>query len=308
MKTEAIFMGSLIVLAVVLSLARRKPDMPLENFISYKKPTLWWFVDSEPNARNWWDFGARTSEEPNRGYLAIALEAVRRTQSQDFAIVPLIGRDATLRMLTNPPSSAKQLPPALWRSFVMSSLLNQQGGLVMDGNSTLCVGPSLYPHVKDVEAAAFGVHPAEPVANPDLAVAPGPAPYVAWAAKSHHPAWAAAAHTWTTLVEAGPQAWSSAVARRTELKVWEIQKTQGLQTIRGIDGTRLQSGLPRQLEDLVGRVSVPPDPKIALSPETVFVSYDGDDLARRFELNWFLRLSPDQIKSSDLVWAQYAGY
>jgi hypothetical protein len=282
--------------------------MPLEPFLSRKKPTLWWFVDAEPNARQWWDFGARTSDEPNRGYLALALEAVRRTQGEDFTVVPLIGRDATLRVIQGASPMAKQLPPALWRPFVISHLLNQEGGLVMDGNSTLCVGPSLYPRVKDVEAAAFGVHPAEPVANPDLAVAPGPAPYVAWASKSHHPAWSHAAHTWGALTSAGPQAWSSAVARRTDMKVWEAQKTQGLQTIRGVDGTRLSSGLPRQLEDLVGRVSNPPDPKTALSADTVFVSYDGDDLARRFEFNWFLRMSADQIKASDLVWAQYAGY
>jgi len=308
MKVEAILVGSLIVIVVVLSLGRRKPNLPLENFISYKKPTLWWFVDSEPNARNWWDFGARQSKEPNRGYLALALEAVRRTQGRDFAIVPLIGREATLRMIEGAPPMAKQLPPALWRLFVSSQLLEQEGGLTMDGNSTLCVGPSLAPYLQGVEAAAFGIHPAEPIANPDLAVAPGPAPYVAWASKPHHPAWSAAANTWKTLVEAGPQAWSSAVARRTEIKVWEAQKTQGLQTIRGLDGTRVASGLPLQLEDLVGRVSEPPDPKTALSPETVFVSYDGDDLARRFEFNWFLRLSPEQIKASDLIWAQYAGF
>ena len=308
MKEEVLLVGSLIVIAVVLSLSRRRPQMPLEPFLSRKKPTLWWFVDAEPNARQWWDFGARNSDEPNRGYLALALEAVRRTQGEDFTVVPLIGRDATLRVIQGASPMAKQLPPALWRPFVISHLLNQEGGLVMDGNSTLCVGPNLLPRVKDIDAAAFGVHPAEPVANPDLAVAPGPAPYVAWAKQAHHPAWSHAAHTWGALTAAGPQAWSSAVARRTDMKVWEAQKTQGLQTIRGIDGTRLVSGLPRQLEDLVGRVSNPPDPKIALSPETVFVSYDGDDLARRFEFNWFLRMSADQIKASDLVWAQYAGY
>jgi hypothetical protein len=90
--------------------------------------------------------------------------------------------------------------------------------------------------------------------------------------------------------------------------VWETQKTLGASVIRSADGGSLANGKARQLEDLFGRVGNPADPKSALLEGTVYVPYDGDDLSRRHEFNWFLRLSPEQIKESDLVWARLAGF
>ena len=304
---ETLVVAALVAFVVFLSLARRRPEMPLEAFVSFRKPTLWWIVDAEPNARSWFDFGARLSMEPNRGYLQLALDAVKRTQGGDFAVTPLVGRAAVLAQLPNADPSAAQLPPALWRAYASSRLLEAHGGLAMDGNSTLCVGPRLLPLLQS-DAVVFGVHPEEPVANPTTAVAPGPAPYVAYASKPHLPAWKLAADTWETLVRRGPQAWSSASARRTDMTVWEAQRALGAVVVRGVDGGRLRSGLPRTLEDVFGRVSTPADPKTALTKETVFVTYDGDDLARRYEFSWVLRLSPQQLKESDLVFAKWSGY
>jgi hypothetical protein len=281
--------------------------MPLEAFVSFRKPTLWWIVDAEPNARNWFDFGARKSTEPNRGYLQLALEAVQKTQGEDFAVTPLVGRAAILAQIPDADPAAAQLPASLWRAYAISRLLEAQGGLVMDGNSTLCVGPRILPFLQ-ADAVVFGVHPEEPVANPLAAQAPGPAPYVGYASQPHLPAWRVAADTWETLVRRGPQAWSSATARRTDMTVWEAQKELGIAVVRGVDGGRLRSGLPRALEDTFGRVSVPADPKTELNKETVFVTYDGDELARRYEFTWVLRLSKQQLKESDLDFPKWAGY
>lgn len=308
MKNEALLVSVLLVAVILLAMFRRKPALPTEPFISFRKPTLWWFVDAEPNARNWWDFGARNSQEPNRGYLQISLEALKKTQSDDFAIATLVGRDAVLAQLPGAPPAAKQLPPALWRHWVIANLLETHGGLVMDGNSTLCVGPRMYPYVEHEAATTFGSNPDEPVVNPHNAMAPGPAPYVAWAAMPHHPAWTHAAGIWNALVAKGPQAWSSATARRTDMTVWETQKTLGATVIRIADGGRLPSGKLRQLEDLFGRVGNPADPATMLIDGTVYVPYDGDDLARRYEFNWFLNMSAEQIKDSDLVWARLSGF
>lgn len=299
-----------VLIVVVLALMRRAPPKPQEDFRNFleAKPTLWWFVDDEQNARSWLDFMGRKTLEPNRGYLQIALEAVRKTQGADYDIKPLIGRDAVLAEIPNAPAAAKQLPPALWRRYVSAALAASRGGLIMDGNSTLCVGPKLAPMLNGVDAAVFGITADEPIVSPSTAVAPGPAPYVSWAAKPRHPAWMHAADIWTRLILTGPQAWTSAEARRTYMTVFEAQKGLGIQVIRIAEAGRLPDGRPRQLEDLFGRVSEPADPKTALTPGAAYVSYDGDDLARRYEFNWFLRMSADQIKSSDLVWARLAGF
>lgn len=296
----------LVALVLLVSFMRRA-ELPPEEFINFSKPKLYWFVDSGSNARDWWDFGARRSITPNRGYLTVALEACKKTQGGDFTVVPLIGRDAVLRLISGANPAAKQLPPALWRQYVIANLCASQGGLVMDGNSTLCVGPKFLPYLSGVDAAMFGVNPDEPVVSPGTAQAPGPAPYVGWAASAAHPAWIHAATVLNGLVERGPQSWSSAVARRSSQQIWSEMAEREAKAIRMPDGGRRIDGKLRTLEDLFGRVGSPADPATALLPGTVYVPYDGDDLERRYEFNWFLRMSPQQIAESDLVWARLAG-
>jgi hypothetical protein len=274
---------------------RRKPDLPKEDFINIAlfKPTLWFLID---------DYAA------NADYVKIALQSAKNTQGSDFNIEPVMGRDALLTLVKNPMPEAKQLPPNLWRLYATAALLESKGGLVMDGASTLCVGPRIYPSLEGHTVALFGTSPAEAIISPATAVAPGPAPYVAWASRSGLTAWTKAADMYRALITRGPQAWTAAEARHIDLEVWEIQKQAGATILRGLDGGRKANGQVRQLEDLFGRVAEPADPKSALVQGNAFVSYNGDDLARRHEYNWFLRLSVKQIKESDLVWAKLAGY
>lgn len=312
MYTYFISLLLLLVIAVFAVMRRYPRELPPEDFnnpfMITQKPNLWWFVDTEPNARFFLDFTGRQTTEPNRGYLLIALDAVRRTQGADYDVKPLIGRDAVMAQVPGAPAAAKQLPPALWRRWVIANLLAMKGGLVMDGNSTLCVGPSFKTSIGISAAAVFGITSDEPIASPATALAPGPAPYVGWAAAPHHPAWLHAADVLNALVVRGAQAWTSAEARRTYMTVYEAQKTLEIDTIRIADGGRLPDGRVRQLEDLFGRVSEPADPKTSLLLGTVYVPYDGDELSRRYEFAWFLRLSPQQIKESDLVWSRLAGF
>ena len=299
---------TLVVLAKVLKNNYEKylnvPKVPLKflTSIDLQRPKLYWFCDAEINSRHWADFGARNTKEPNRGYLEIALNRVRETQPE-FEVIPLIGRNAVYTYVPNLEPSAKQLPKKLWREFVIANILNSRGGLVMDGESTLCIGPSFYPLVKDVKAATFGIDPYEPVASPLTALIPGPAPYVGWSKMPSHPAWSHAANFYNNLVRRGVQAWSSASARRANQKIWETQKTLGCEVIRGADGGRFPNGKLRQLEDIFGNKL---DALVDILPETVYIPYDGDDLERRYEFNWFLRLSPDQIMESTIVWSKLA--
>jgi hypothetical protein len=296
-----------LLVVVVLALQRRAPALPREDFVDFiGRPTLWWFVDTETNARSWLDFGSRNTTMPNRGYLQVALAALRRTQSADFNIVPLIGRAAVIAAIPDAPADAVRLPPALWRRWAIANLCAVRGGLAVDGNSTLFVGPALAPRIADTPAAVFGISPEEPVASPTTAYEPGPSPYVGWSAAPGHPAWTYAAAIWNKLVAAGAQAWTSAEARRTYMTVFEAQRARGIQVIRDAECCRNADGTQRQLEDIFGRSSLT-DTKTTLPSTAAYVSYDGDDLARRYEFAWFLRLSPEQIAKSEIAWARYAG-
>ena len=294
MSVESMLAFGALVFVLVLALMRRKPELPKEDFMNLflTKPTLWFIVDDDA---------------VNSGYIQIALDAAKTTQGADFNVAPLFGRDAILKHIRNPITEAKQLPANLWRLYAIANLLDSQSGLVMDGTSTICVGPAISSRLRRVPAASFGIHPDEAIVSPATATAPGPAPYAGWSAATGHPAWTYAAQAYTELVKRGPQAWSAAEARHIDLEVYESQKTRGLVILRDVDGSRLANGQLRQLEDIFGRINEPADPKISLLPGNMFVSYNGDQLARRHEFNWFMRLSANQIKESDLVWTRLAG-
>lgn len=300
MKTNALIVFALIAIVVILSLMRRRVPLPPpeqnsdEGFLGIiQKPTLWWFVDAETNARHWQDFGARNSRQPNRGYLQIALNKLYETQGAQYTIKPLIGRRDTLAQIRGANQRALLLPPDLWRSYVIANLCAQYGGLVVDGNSTLFISKLVPP---TAAAAMFGVHPDEPIVSPMTAVAASPAPYVGWAASSEHPSWVFAARTYNTLVDAGQQAWGAARARRAFMEIWSKQQAMGATIVRGIDGSRRVNGTKLQLDDIFGKT------RLELPKETVYITYDGDELARRHEFNWFLRLSSAQISESTCAW------
>jgi hypothetical protein len=303
MEDHVYIVIGLLALVFIVSFMRRRV-VPAEDFLPslpLVKPALYWFVDAEPNTRKWWDFHGRRSVTPNRGYLEVALDALNRTQGSKFNIVPLVGRMATMEMIGDPLRKAIDLPPALWRAYVISSLCAKKGGLVLDGNSVLTVGPTF---TVSGAAAMFGTDHDEPVAG---GAGPGPDQYIGYAAAAGHPAWIFALREYEHLVERGPQAWTAAIARRMPRTLWETQKTLGMTVVREADGSRLPDGSLRQLEDYFGRLSVPENPRQALAKNAVYVAYDGDMLERRYEFTWFLRLSPEDIKTSDLMWAQYAG-
>jgi hypothetical protein len=272
------------------------------------KPTLWWIVEDETNARSWWDFGARNSRRPNRGYLEVALQAAQATQGRDFEIVPLMGRAAVQQLImeAGEPLAAHvdQLPAKVWRQWAVANVLATKGGLVMLGDSTLCIGPSFGPLVHSVEAAMFGITAEEPRAIPGADVPP--ANWVGWATKPHHPVWDIAAGTWNRVANAGPTTWSAAEARRMEEHVWSQQALKQPTLFQGAEGSRKVDGTQLTAEDFLGKQVNPLDPKIALSPDVVYVPMDGDALVREYRYSWFVRMSKTQLLESNFYWAVLA--
>jgi hypothetical protein len=273
------------------------------------KPTLWWIVDDETNARSWWDFGARNSHVPNKGYLKVALECLDKTQGGDFTIQPLLGRKAVSAVIAssggNIPDKIESVPIAIWRQWAISNLLALKGGLAMMGDSTLCVGPSFAKTVSGGNAYTFGIYPGEASSLPGSEMV-GPAPWVSWSAGANHPGWMFAAEQWNRILNAGPTAWTAAEARRENLNIWMKQKELGVQVLQEPEGSRNPDGSERTLEDLFGREAEPVDPKTILLPNTVYIPFDGDSLVRTYRYSWFVRMSKEQIMESNFVWAKLA--
>lgn len=268
------------------------------------KPKLWWIADDQTNARKWWDFGARNSRKPNRGYLELALDCVYATQGRDFDVQPLFGREDVMQLVRaaggSVPEGVENMPVALWRQWATAALLATRGGLVLVGDSTLCIGPSFGSFTTSSQEAVFGIYPDGPRAVPGSET--GPAPWAGWAAKPHSPGWDAAFATLNLLAQAGPTSWSAAEARRTNLYIWDLQSAKGIKFFQEADGGRLEDGHERTIADLLGRSTNPPP----IRPGVVYIPMDGDRLVRSAEYGWFVRMSTKQILDSEFVWAQLA--
>lgn len=283
-----------------------------ESFLSegalLGSPVMWWIVDDETNSRNWWDFGARNSHLPNRGYLELALECARRTQGSQFAIQPLLGRQAVSDVLKNAgakiPDKIESVPVSIWRQWAVANLCAVKGGLAVCGDCTLFIGPALYPSVSSTAAAVFGIYSDEPRALPGSDTAPSP--WMGWATQAHHPGWDVAASAWNKIIGAGPTAWTAADARRENLNIWNFQKVKGVSHLQALEGGRNADGYEKTLEDLFAREAEPADPNTRISPGTVYVPMDGDKLVRMSRYSWFVRMSKSQILESKFVWADFA--
>ncbi len=272
------------------------------------QPTLWWIVDDETNSRHWWDFGARNSHEPNKGYLKVALRSVQKTQGS-FNIQPLLGRRAVSDLLrgsgVSVPEKVESAPISVWRQWAISNILARKGGLAMMGDSVLCVGPSFSGVLKNTKACTFGIYPGEASSLPGSEMV-GPSPWVSWSATPNHPGWMYAAEQWNRILNAGPTAWTAAEARRENLLIWNKQKEMGVDLLAEPEGSRNPDGSERTLEDLFGREAQPVDPKTILLPNTIYVPFDGDTLVRTYRYAWFVRMSEKQIEESQFVWAHLA--
>jgi hypothetical protein len=296
-----------LVIAVLVGIFYLKPRQ--EGFQSQISlhPTLWWFVDDETNARKWWDFGARNSRKPNRGYLEVALEVVKATQWRDFQIVPLLGRAAVSQVLAEAGETVsphiQQLPATIWRQWAMANLLAVKGGLAMMGDSTLCVGPSFATVTTGTQCAVFGITPNESRALPGADVPP--AQWVGWSLHPHQPVWDVAATTWNALVAAGPTAWSAAEARRLEEHIWTQQALKSPKRFQAAEGSRKADGTEWTPEDFLGKQN-PVDPKVVLDPAVLYIPMDGDTLVRSYRYSWFVRMSKAQILESNFYWAMLA--
>lgn len=266
------------------------------------KPKIWWHVDdSQTNTREWLDWGARETTEPNEPYLRVCLRRARELWGAAYDIIPVLGRDTAVEIIRSGgidiPSGWGEVPPALWMAWCRAAVLSAQGGLWVDG-SILPVGP--LPELKS-SAVIFGYDPAESRA----AGAAAGGVSAGWAATSGHPVWRGMARDVGAIISAGAPSWSSAEARRALRSLWDRHCSGGAVTVmrepecsRDIYGRRLE------LDTLLGSTDWP-------DGQTDNCSWvplpDGrDSLERTVPFQWFLRLSEEQIRESQFCWAKWA--
>jgi len=285
------------------------------------KPRIWWHVDdSQTNTREWLDWGNRETVEPNEPYLRLCLKRARQLWSDDFEIVPLIGRDAVVDRLRHIggtravkiPAGWDEVPPYLWMAWARAALLAAEGGLWLDGSVLPWSDSiSLWQRTEGLATAAstatattaavFGYDSAESRAS--SAAAAGSS--AGWAATSGHPVWMGLAHDIGSLIGAGAPSWSSPEARRALRTLWDRHCSGGSVAVdRTAEISRDKYGRRLELDTLLGATEW----SAGSTGDGLWIPLpDGrDSLERTIPFQWFLRMDEQQIRESDFVWARWA--
>jgi hypothetical protein len=263
------------------------------------KPILWFVVDDQGyNTRNWADFGARSSRALNIGFLNITRSRCIKTQGGAYEVRELLGRTAVSEIIYSKggrvPNGVNTVHPTIWRAWARAALLSTAGGLYLDGMS-LCLGPSFSDSIGAREDVVFGTEHNETHAAADSA----PGPYAGWASGQGHIGWNGLADVLADLIDAGPTAWTAAVARNQIVESTVKHLMPFMSVLRDPEWSRKEDGRALETEDILGRS------EMAAPPSAVYVPLDKERLERDFTYNWFLRMSPEQIldPESTFVWA-----
>jgi hypothetical protein len=264
------------------------------------RPKIWWVLDdSQLNSRQWLDWGARTTHEPNEPYLKIGFKRAQKMAGDVFDLEAVIGRVDAHRKLELAgcviPPDADRAPPAIWLAWCRAAFLTHYGGLWLDG-SVLPTGTTQELRKRlDKNVLAFGV-------DPDDDTMAGPS--AGWSAQSHHPAWTGLERDLRATIDAGDQSWSAAECRKTARYAWDRHAAGIIQSDRKAEASRDAYGRRLELDTLLtesewvsgttkGSLWLPlPDGRDKLERATPFL--------------WFLRMSEQQIFEGNFYWSKVA--
>ena len=281
--------------------------------LSISKPMIWWHIDdSQVNVKQWASFEDRATRVQNEPYLALCMKKAIRLWSDNFDVVPVVGRAAALDLLRGAgaviPEGAERVPPALWMDWCRTAFLAYKGGLWVDGSVLpLGTGTELRSRLIGHAILTFGTDAEEELGAASQEGSPGgPAAgrSAGWAAGPGHPMWMGLNRDIGAVVKAGAQSWSSFEARRSLRFLWDKHCSGVSRVDRKAEVSRDKFGKRLDYDDLFAK-------KEWLNGSTeggLWVPLpDGrDKLERTSAWLWFTRMSESQIAESEFVWSRLA--
>ena len=267
------------------------------------RPVIWLYYDtSDVNARQWGDFGARSSRALNLPFLNLCYESIVQQNKEHYRVEVISGLAGAAELL----GGWDQLPPGLRDpispvneaelNYLRAAILAKYGGLWLSPYC-ICLRPfGVLPKDKTI---FFGTDLEETYAGEAGTVVPGFR--ALWTPAPHHPMfeeWAAVTYQRVAEKRGGQQI-------RGDVK-WDYIRFSseyvhtGLMVDPSAEGMRKKNGKRIQLEDLLASDTdgnLPFD----LCPSTVYVPFPWTELRDRYRFGWFLRMSEEQIMASGLA-------
>ena len=293
------------ILAAVYSSDQIRKNPFLDRHLLQKgmdRPVIWIYYDnSEVNARQWSDFGARSDRAINIPFLNLCYQSIVHHHSDLYRVEVIGGLSGAADWL----GGWDQLPPGLRdplspvneaeRNYLRAAILARYGGLWLSASTVCLKSFGVLPHDKTV---FFGTDLDEMYAGPEGTVIPGFR--AIWCPVPQHPMfveWAAVAYARIAAARGGSQIRGDEKWDFTRFTTQYVHT--GIMVDPSAEGMRKKDGKRLQLEDLLA--SGVAGPAGLVGPAAVFVSFPWKELLDRRMFGWFLRMSEEDIMSSDLA-------
>lgn len=302
--TSGVVAAAVVLLAVVLY-NRHVSVNPFKDIniteIGIDKPILWVYLNSsDVNSRSWADFMDRSSRAINLPFLNLCYESIVKQNSAVYRVEVIGGlSDLAARMggwtdfpdtLQNPNTVIRE-PELNW---IRSAVLAKWGGLWVSP-ATVCIKP--FGPLPKKRIVFFGTDTGGAYATPNTL----PALNVIWAPVPNHPLWV----TWERNTRERLNRKSGGSEFRNDEKSDLADALREFKNecvlMPGAELSRKGASLKRiELEDLLA-AGTEGDIPFSIPSDTVYLPIPYPEILQRSAFDWFLRMSEDQIMSSDLV-------
>ena len=297
-----IALGVLALTAVSVALVYNKKIIEEDGFQrrnllndGLNNKTLWLYYDqSDVNSRYWNDFGARSSRVLNTPYLNLCYESIAKKNGQNYNIKILAGLSDVAIIL----GGWKELPKALQnpiaivneaeKNYIRATILRRFGGLWVEP-SIVCLEP--FPQMNKL--TFFGTDKDETYS--DNSGTPVPGVHVMYSPEANNKVFIELEKLALKRIEQ----YEGGKQFRKDIK-WDLKNVMDkypaeIDYYPNMEFSRDQSGRRIQLEDLLSSTN------IHVPRNSVYVPIDSIELQERRNFGWFLRMSEEQILSSDLL-------
>ena len=261
-------------------------------------PTIWIFInDTDVNSRVWADFGARSSRVYNMPFLNLCYQSIVNSAGTKYHVEVIGGlADAERRLGYLPtPMTNKRIPlRSEEMTYLKIAFLEKFGGLWISP-ATICIKE--FPELPKDKVILFGSDPLETYAGPQGTVMPNQ--HAMWSPKPNHPFFT----TWKKMLEPRIEEQHGGREIRNDSR-WDAlfsgSSRNDIIVMANAELTRKSSGRKIELEDLLA-AGTEGDLPFTIHPDTIYIPFPYPELLQRRMFGWFLRMSEEQIKESDLA-------
>jgi len=264
-----------------------------------KLPVLWIYLNnSDVNSRSWYDFMSRSSRVMNLPFLNLCYETIVRHTKTQFRVevisgLPdLAGRLGGWEALPEPLRNPEAFVNGPEMNWIRAAVLAKFGGLWVSP-STIWIG-DIKPLPKD-RVVFFGMNVEETYATKTSL----PAFDVVWSPKPEHPVWL----EWEKNVRErlNFRLRGGGAGEHEDFENTMKQFPDQIQVIRLPEISRKGPNRRRiELEDLITTTGST-HASFHIPEDAVYLPIPLEELMQREKFSWFLRMSEDQILSSDMV-------